>query len=163
MIRLIQPLDNRPDFERLTETLLRLVNHDESFRFLSYSMVHFDKEAVESLTEKHKENGIDYIVFEENGRFQGVLAIKRNESLGFELFMLAVEQERQKSGVGQSLVSECISIAQKENYRAVDTVVFADNKNMLRLLLKNDFIPVGIEHHARADGMDLIKLRRYSN
>lgn len=39
--------------------------------------------------------------------------------------------------------------------------VFADNKKMLRLLIKNDKRPIDIQFHARADGMDLIKLRKY--
>ena len=161
MIRLIQPLDNKSDFVKLTESLFKYLDNNDSFKFLSYSLIKFDKRSIEELTNQHKENGIDYIVYDNKGVFSGLLAIKRKQSQGFELFLLAVDKNNQKTGIGQSLISDCLSIALKEKYKCVDSYVFADNKNMLRLLIKNDFRPVDIQYHARADGMDLIKLRKY--
>jgi len=161
MIRLIQPLDNKSDFVKLTESLFKYLDNNDSFKFLSYSLIKFDKETIEQRTEKHKENGIDYIVFEQNEIFTGILAVKRNKFQGFELFLLVVDKDNQKTGVGQSLINECIKTALNENYYCIDSLVFADNKNMLRLLIKNDFRPIDIQHHARADGMDLVKLRKY--
>jgi ribosomal protein S18 acetylase RimI-like enzyme len=161
MIRLIKPLNSKSDFDKLTGSLLRFLDDRESFKFLSYSLIKFDKETIEGLTNQHKENGIDYLVYDKDGVFSGILAIKRKQSQGFELFLLAVDRNNQKTGIGQSLINECISIALKEKYKCIDSFVFADNKNMLRLLIKNDFRPVNIQFHARADGMDLIKLRKY--
>jgi len=161
MIRLLQPLDSKSDFDKLTDSLLRFLDEQESFKFLSYSLIKFDKRTIEELTRQHKENGIDYLVYDKEGVFSGLLAIKRKQSQGFELFLLAVDKNNQKTGIGQCLINECISIALREDYKCVDSFVFADNKNMLRLLIKNDFRPIDIQYHARADGMDLIKLRKY--
>lgn len=161
MIRLIQPLDSKSDFNKLTDLLFKCLDNAESFKFLSYSLIRFDKETIESLTEKHKETGINYIINESNDLFSGVLAYKKNKIQGFELFLLAIDKGSQNNGIGQNLINECIKIAIKDNYICVDSFVFADNKNMLRLLIKNDFRPIDIQYHARADGMDLIKLRKY--
>jgi len=161
MIRLIQPLDNKTDFDNLTDLLLKCLDNDEYYKFLSYSLIKFDKKAIENLTKNHKENGIDYIVYEKNDLFSGVLAYKKNKFQGFELFLLAVDKDKQKKGIGQDLINECIKIAANDNFKSIDTFVFADNKKMLRILIKNDFRPVDMQFHARADGMDLIKLRKY--
>lgn len=138
------------------------LGQEESFKFLSYSLIKFDRETINSLTEKHKENNIEYLVYEEENAFTGVLAIKKNNLIGFELFLLAVEQKSQHKGIGQKLINQCVQIAREEYYKCIDSFVFADNKNMLRLLIKNDYHPVDIQHHARADEMDLVKLRKYT-
>jgi len=161
MIRLIKPLENKSDYNRLTDLFLRCLEDNESFKFLSYSLIKFDKETIENFTKSHKEQGIFYIIQETNKIFYGVLAYKKNKIQGFELFLLAVDKGHQKKGIGQSLIDKCIKTAKTENYESMDTFVFADNKKMLRLLIKNDFMPIDIQFHARADGMDLIKLRKY--
>ncbi|NMC60260.1 MAG: GNAT family N-acetyltransferase [Candidatus Methanofastidiosa archaeon] len=161
MIRLIQPLGNNSDFDKLNDVLSRCLDYDDSFKFLSYSLIRFDKKTIESLTVNHKGQGIDYIVYEVNNFFSGVLAYKRNKFQGFELFLLAVDKDSQKQGIGQDLINECIKIAANDHFKSIDSFVFADNKKMLRLLIKNDFRPVDIQFHARADGMDLMKLRKY--
>jgi ribosomal protein S18 acetylase RimI-like enzyme len=161
MIRLIKPLDCRSDFNSLTSSLMRFINDPDSFKFLSYSLINFDKETIEGLTNQHRENGIDYLVSENQGFFSGILAVKRKQHQAFELFLLVVNKDNQKTGIGQSLINECLTLALKEKFKSIDSFVFADNKNMLRLLIKNDFRPVDIQYHARADGMDLIKLRKY--
>jgi ribosomal protein S18 acetylase RimI-like enzyme len=161
MIRLINPLNSKSDFNELTDSLMRFLNDPDSFKFLSYSLIKFDKESVESLTHQHRAKGIEYIVSEDQGKFSGIVAVKRNQSPEFELYLLVVDKDYQRKGIGQSLINECLALASKENYRIVDTSVFADNKNMLRLLIKNNFIPIDIQYKARADGMDLLKLRKY--
>jgi ribosomal protein S18 acetylase RimI-like enzyme len=159
MIRLIEPLTNTEDFNRLTSSLSSFLNDPESFRFLSYTLVRFDKKFIEEQTKNHKEIGLEYLVNEEDGFFNGILALKRNPVQGFELFLLVVDRKAQKMGIGQNLINNCIRIAKNENYKCVDSFVFADNKNMLRLLIQNNFRPIEILHAARADGMDLVKLR----
>lgn len=161
MIRLIKPLECRSDFDSLTSSLMRFLNDPDSFRFLSYSLINYDKETIEGLTNHHRENGIDYLVSENEGLFSGVLVVKRKQSHTFELFLLVVNKDDQKTGIGQSLINECLNLALIEKFKTIDSFVFADNKNMLRLLIKNEFRPVDIQYHARADGMDLIKLRKY--
>ena len=61
------------------------------------------------------------------------------------------------------MINECTKIANREGFKCIDVLVFSDNKNMLRLLIKNDYRPIDIQHQARADGMDLVKLRKYIN
>jgi ribosomal protein S18 acetylase RimI-like enzyme len=161
MIRFIQPLDNKSDFDKLTGSFMKFLSNNDTFKFMSYSLVRFDREAIEDLTKKHKEIGIDYIVYEKDEFFKGILTIKRNPFHGFELFALVVDNDNQKTGVGQSLITKCIEVAINEKYKCIDSFVFSDNKNMLRLLIKNDFKPIEIKHHKRADGMDLVKLRKY--
>lgn len=160
-MRLINPLDNKTDFDNLTDLLSKCLDNNEWFKFLSYSLIKFDKETIENLIKKHKEKGIDYIVHETNDLFSGVLAFKKNKFMGFELFLLVVDRDNQKKRIGQNLINECIKIATNDNFKSIDSFVFADNKKMLRLLIGNDFRPIDIQFHARADGMDLIKLRKY--
>lgn len=109
MIRLIHPLDNKKDFDNLNDLLFKCLDYDESLKYLSYSLIRFEKITIENLTKSHKENGIDYIVYEKNGLFTGVLAYKKNKFLGFELFLLAVDINDQKNGIGQDLINECIA------------------------------------------------------
>jgi ribosomal protein S18 acetylase RimI-like enzyme len=161
MIRRIQPLENIADFNKLTACFERILNEKSSFRFLSYSLIIPQKDTIEIMTKKHKENGIEYIVHEQDDLFTGIMAVKRNPFQGFELFLLAVVTTVRQKGIGQSLIEECLVMAKEEGYNCMDTFVFADNKNMLRLLIKNDYLPVGMQYHQRADGMDLLKLRKY--
>lgn len=161
MIRLIHPLDSKPDFDKLTELLSKCTDDADSFKFLCYSLIKPDKKTIENLTENHRKNGIEYLIYEANDLFSGILAYKKDKLQRFELYLLAVDKDNQRKGIGQSLVDECIKIAAKDNFTSIDSFVFADNKKMLRLLIKNDFRPVEIQFHARADGMDVIKLRKY--
>ncbi len=163
MIRFIKPIDNKSDLDKLIDSFLKFLENHETFKFMSYSLIRFDKETIENLTSKHKEHGIDYIVYEKDELFKGVLTIKRNPSQGFELFSLLVDKNNQKTGIGQNLINECTKIAYREGFKCIDVLVFSDNKNMLRLLIKNDYRPIDIQHQARADGMDLVKLRKYIN
>lgn len=47
MIRLIHPIDNKSDFDKLTELLLKCLDCDDSFKFLSYSLIKFDKRTID--------------------------------------------------------------------------------------------------------------------
>ena len=161
MIRLLNPTESKSDFERLTCAYSRFLDDPESLKFLSYTLLKFDRKAIEEITRKHKDNGLDYLVYELDNEIIGILAFKRNPAIGFELYVLIVDRSKQKGGIGESLINECCKIAAEEKYICVDTLVFTDNKNMLRLLIKKDFRPIEIIHHSRADGMDLIKLRTY--
>ena len=72
-----------------------------------------------------------------------------------------VAKHFQHKGIGKQLLEATKQVAIKEGYKQIDVLVFADNKTMLRLLLKCDYIIINIQHHMRADGMDIIKLRKY--
>jgi len=163
MIRILNPTEDRSDFDRLVSAYSAFLDDQESLKFLSYTLLKFEKKSIEEITRKHKERGLDYLVFEKDKKICGILAYKRNPAIGFELFGLVVDRKEHKAGIGETLINECLKIAAEEQYKCIDTLVFADNKNMLRLLIKKDFRPIDIIHHSRADGMDLIKLRKYLN
>ncbi len=60
-----------------------------------------------------------------------------------------------------AVVAHAVELAQERGYQAVETSVFADNRPMLRLVIGLGFIPVGMTHHARADGADNVHLKCY--
>jgi ribosomal protein S18 acetylase RimI-like enzyme len=161
MIRKIEPLKNQDEFNRLNDFLYINLSDKNIFRFLSYTLKPFDRTTIEELTKKHKDANLDYIVFEDANTFGGILCFKRDIDQGFELLLLLVDSQYRNKGIGQSLITACIEVAKKEDYKCVDSCVFVDNKNMLRLLIKNDFIAFNIIHNARADGMDLLNMRYY--
>lgn len=160
MVRKIKPLQNKSDFNKLVRAIVGFNTDEESLRFLSFTLLPLDEEDIIRFTENHEEMGIEYIVYEQDGLFTGILAYKKNKFEGFELYLLGVDSGFQKRGIGQLLITECIRIAKLEEFKCINCSVFADNKNMLRLLIKNDFRPLEIQHHARADGMDMLKLRK---
>jgi|GEM_PF-1857309 ribosomal protein S18 acetylase RimI-like enzyme len=156
MVRLLYPLDNKRDFDTLTDFLFRNLNDDRVLKYVSYSLKKFTKEEIVSQTEKHRENSMDYLVYEQDNEFKGVLTYKKKHSLGFELFLLIIENAYRQKGIGQSLINECIAIATKENYPSIDSMVFEDNKPMLNLLQKNGFRQVGVQNSSRTDGTSIV-------
>lgn len=163
MAKHYHPLESEIAFERLTNTFHRFMQHKESFKYLTFSFQDFTLEKIIELTKNHKEAGLDYYVYEdeEDGEIKGILTLKRSFEAGLELFLLFVDPEERGQGIGQQLINKCIEIARDEGYKSIDCQVFADNKRMLLLTIKNDFVPVFIKPHARADGMDLVQLRYY--
>lgn len=157
---LIEPLSKDVEFKNFTNSLYEFISFKNSLKFLSYSLKGFSKETVEELTRNHKSARIDYLVYKTKDTIKGILAYKKDFN-GFELFLLVTDPISRKKGIGEKLIKRCIKLAKDDKFKCVSTFVFADNKNMLRLLLKNDFIPVDIMHHSRADGADLVKLNYY--
>ena len=74
-MRLIEPLENKENFDKLADVFYRILSDKESFTFLSNSLVMMDRNTIRELTNKHKESGIDYVVYEAAGMFAGVMAI----------------------------------------------------------------------------------------
>lgn len=58
------------------------------------------------------------------------------------------------------MIVHAIGLAVDLGYKAVDCSVFVNNFKMLRILLKLEFVPVRIEYHARADGVDLVRMKK---
>lgn len=156
MVRLLYPLDNKRNFDTLTDFLFRNLNDDRILKYVSYTLKKFTKEEIINQTEKHRENSMDYLVYEQNKEFKGVLTYKKKQSSGFELFLLIVENAYRQKGIGQLLINECIAIAPKENYPSIDSMVFEDNKPMLNLLQKNGFLQVGVQNSSRTDGTSIV-------
>lgn len=49
----------------------------------------------------------------------------------------------------------------EKGFKSIEVAVFADNKNMLSLVIKNYFKPVKIEYRKRHDGEDIIYFKKY--
>lgn len=161
MIKLIDPQVSKSDLDKLHDLLNICLSCSESFKFLTTSLVEFDTTDIEGILEEQMNNGVEFLVYENGDHFDGLLLCKSSKWEGFELFLLVVNSHSQNKGIGQQLISQCIDMAENTCYQSVDASVYSDNKRMLRLLIKNDFRPIDIKFHVRADGMDMIKLRRY--
>ena len=74
---------------------------------------------------------------------------------------MGVQPEFKRKGIGSSLIKHAIDLASDQNFQAVDAGLFTDNINMMRILLSFNFMPIRLNHHARADGMDLLYMKKY--
>ena len=161
MIRLINPRDNKADFDSVKNLLNRCLINSDSLKFLSTSLIPFDENDIGNILEEQISEGVEFLVHETNNTFSDLLLYKCSKWQGFELFLLAVDSQYQKQGIGQRLTAECLDIALNHQYQAVDAMVYSDNKKMLSLLINQDFRPIDMQFHSRADGMDMVKLRKY--
>ncbi len=64
-------------------------------------------------------------------------------------------------GIGGLLLDTAINEAMEKGFKSIEVAVFADNKNMLSLVIKNYFKPVKIEYRKRHDGEDIIYFKKY--
>lgn len=161
-IREYIPSDSEDDFQALLDAYLAIFNDPENLRYLSFSQRLFEEETVSAWFHDHLRLGAHYLAAVENGgHIIAILVLRINPVEAFELIGLGVRPEAKRSGVGQSLIEEAAVLAEDLGFKAVEVGVFADNREMLRLVLKLDFLPVRMKHHARADGADLVFLKRY--
>jgi RimJ/RimL family protein N-acetyltransferase len=161
MIRKLDPTENSADLEKLNNAFLGFMSDPESLKYLSFSLKKFEEGAIDEITRKNIASGLEYFVYEDYDNIEGILAVKNDPMAGFELFLLMISREKHNKGIGQTLITKCIDIAAKEEFKCITTYVFADNKKMLRLVIKNDFFPVNVFNHSRADGVGLVQLRHY--
>ncbi|MBD3288441.1 GNAT family N-acetyltransferase [candidate division KSB1 bacterium] len=155
------PAKDRNHFKKLKSAYNEIFNTPEVRRYLSFTMLPFDQQTIDQWFTKHLQSGIRYFINEEKGVITGILIIKVDRSIGFELFAIGVRSEHRGNGIGRRLVEIAIELARKESFRAVDVRAFCDNKPMLKLLIDLDFIPARIDHHIRADGADVLHLKKY--
>jgi ribosomal protein S18 acetylase RimI-like enzyme len=162
MIRQLIPQTSETDFNLLLPAYLELANAPETLKYLSLTQLPFSEAQVSAWFRSHLESGVEYYVdCAEDNRILGILIIKSDPVYGFELLGLVVRPENRGAGVGKRMVAYAVELAQVRGYQAVDVSVFADNRLMLRLVIDLGFIPVGMTHHARADGADNVHLKRY--
>jgi ribosomal protein S18 acetylase RimI-like enzyme len=164
MIRKFSPSTNESDFADLKAAYLELFNAPEALKYLSFTFKPFDDETVTNWFRSHLESGVAYYAtLDPHDQIIGIGVTKASTPYGFELLGLVVRADHRGQGIGRGLVEHIVDVAQKEGFNAVDISVFADNKRMLRLVIDLDFIPVGITHRARADGTDVVHLKKYLN
>lgn len=161
-IREYIPSQSGEDFTDLLKAYLTIFNEPENLKFLSFSLQPLERETVRAWFQEHLKQGIHYLAaVEDEGPVIAILVLRVKPATGFELVGLGVHPRAKQTGVGRSLVEEALTLAEDLGFRAVDVGVFADNRVMLRLLLALNFLPVGMKHRVRADGADLVYLKRY--
>ncbi len=162
MIRKYIPAKDESDFNDLKSSYLQMVNDPDTLNYLSYTLKPFDEQTVITWLRTHLENDIEYhVASNSDGEITGISILKINVVYGFELLGLVVHSSQRQKGIGRNLVENAVSIARLQGFKSIDVSVFADNKPMLLLLIDLDFIPIHITAHARADGMDVVQLKKY--
>jgi len=146
--------------EQFVDAYYRLFNDEKNLLYLSFSNIPFSKELIQNWVKESALSGVEYYTAGENDQIEGILVIRFNTIESFEILALVVDSSKRRFGIGSLLVKTAIEKAKEKGFKAVDIAVFADNKKMLSLVIKNDFKPVKIEYHKRFDGEDVVILRR---
>ena len=162
-IKELVPQNSEADFNNILPAFLSIWNHSENHRFLSFTLQPFQKETASSWFKHHLDMGVRYFVAvsDDGGEILAMSTIKIDLIEGFEIIGLGVRPKAKKRGIGSSLIAHAISLAQDLGFKAVDSGLVADNFKMMRILIQFEFMPVKINHNARADGVDLVYMRKY--
>ena len=162
-IKELVPQNSVADLNNILPAFLFIWNHPENHKFLSYTLQPFQKEMVGSWFKNHLDMGVRYFVAvsDDGGEILGMSTIKIDFIEGFEIIGLGVRPKAKQKGIGSSLIAHAITLAGELGFKAVDSGLVADNFKMMRLLTQFEFMPVKINHNARADGVDLVYMRKY--
>ena len=156
------PQNNEEDYNLILPAFLKIWNNPKNHKFLSFTLQPFTKEMASYWFKHHLDQGGRYFaVIDEKRTILGLLVIKINQIETFEISGLGVQPEFKRKGIGSSLIKHAIDLASDQNFQAVDAGLFTDNINMMRILLSFNFMPIRLNHHARADGMDLLYMKKY--
>lgn len=162
IIRELIPQENQDDFDLLLPAYIRIWNDPENLKFLSFTQKPFDEGTVNFWLSNHlSQGGHYYAAIESGNKLPGVMVIKINPIEGFEIFGIGVLPDSKRQGIGARLLSHAVNVATIQGFKAIDVLVFVDNFTMLRLLLSMSFTPVRIDYNRRADGTDLLALKKY--
>lgn len=141
---------------------LRLFNDSENLKFLSFTGIPFGRETVETWLHDADASGIEYhIAVGEDGEVCAIMVTVANPVERFEIMAIVVDNGCRRAGIGGQLLDTAVQKAKEKGFREVSIAVFADNKKMLSLVIRNDFRPYKIEYRARWDGEDVVHLKKY--
>jgi ribosomal protein S18 acetylase RimI-like enzyme len=156
------PQRNPEELAKLLDAYLQIWNQEDNRCFLSYTGIPFQEDTVRTWFETHLDTGVRYhVVIDEDEEIIGIAVTKADTVRGFELVGIGVRSKSKRQGIGGALITHATDFADQSGYKAVDLKVFADNTTMLRLVLSQGFIPVDIDHHRRADGADIVYLKKF--
>lgn len=156
------PQTNNADYNRILPSFLSIWNDPENNKYLSFTLQPFLADQAGFWFSNHLDAGVRYFaVSGESGETLGISVIKINRVEGFEIFGLGVRPEVKRRCVGSSLIAHAIDLARELGFKAVDAGVFADNFKMISLLTRHEFMAVNIRHRVRADGADIVYMRKY--
>lgn len=161
-IKEYRPAESEQELEKLLEAYLAIFNEADNLGSLSLTGLPFQEDSVRKSFLESQQTGSRYFaVVDGDEEILAVLVTKADPVRGFELVAAAVSPEVRYQGFGRLLIDRGLTAAAEEGYGAVDALVFADNDSMLRLMVGMGFRPVRMTHHVRADGGDIVHLRRY--
>jgi ribosomal protein S18 acetylase RimI-like enzyme len=157
-IRELLPQESDEGLEALLDAYLEIFNEPATLSAVSFSLRPYERETVRTwLTEA---DARCFTCADADGRIAGFQIALANPMEGFELWGCGVRSDTRGRGIGRALTQAAVDLASREGYRAVDGYVFADNAARLVSLLRLGFQPVEILHRSRADGGDLVRLRK---
>lgn len=161
IIREYIPEKNHEDMEHLLHAYMTIWNHPENLKFMSYSLKPYDEGTIKKLLSNHIEVGVHYYAATKSDKDICAIAVVGASTIdGFEIVGFGTHHECKRKGIGTRLLKYVLDIAASNDFKAVDTLTFADNIIMLRLLLSMSFIPVNMAYNRRADGGDLLHMRK---
>ncbi|MGE5633396.1 MAG: N-acetyltransferase family protein [Caulobacteraceae bacterium] len=161
-IRQISNNSNKCEVDKFIEAFLELFNDNENLPYLSFTNIPFEKDTVQNWISEASQAGVEYyIALDENDKIIGILTIRINKVEVFEIMAVVVNSHYRNKGVGRLLIDKAVQKASEKGFKSIDVAVFADNKNMLSLMIKNKFKPYKIENRKRFDGEDIVYLKRY--
>ncbi len=148
------------DKESFIRAYIEIFNSPNNLKNLSFTGISFNYDLVKSWVGFLNENSeIKYRIAIIDQKIVGICVLNVSVLSGFEIMGLGVHPEYKRKKIGTELVNDSIKLS--ENYNSIDAIVFTDNKPMLLLMIKNDFIPVIMKNEFRYDGTNTILLKRY--
>lgn len=163
-IRKLAPEESKESKESFKQAYLRIWNHSENLKYLSFTGIAYDSAQLDGWLESHERqnqpNHIEYLYHREDNTTKGIIVVSISSIEGFEILGLGVDPAAKRNGIGSRLLAAALEMAVSASYRSVQTSVFADNASMQRLILKGGFMPVAIENSRRFDGMSLVKYQK---
>ncbi|HUX05743.1 MAG TPA: GNAT family N-acetyltransferase [Acidobacteriota bacterium] len=161
MIEELRPEKNIGHFALLKEAYIGLFNDPRNLPMLSFTLRPFSEETLDAWFRAHVEHGVSYYSeMDGAGRISGLALTRTDPVTGFEFLSLVVRRECRRKGIGRRLTEHVIGKARTLEYKAIDVAVYAENVPMLKLVLDEGFIPIRMSHNMRADGADLVHLRK---
>lgn len=155
------PQNKEQDMKQLLPAFLEIWNEPENFKYLSLTLRPFEEETVRSWFSTHISGGGRYFCAVDTCRnIVGISAIRLDPINGFEVMGIGVLPASKRQGIGTMLMNHLVQLAKTSGFQSVEVNVLADNVSMLRLLLGLGFIPIRMEYSKRADGADLVFLRK---
>ena len=155
------PQTKEEDMNRLLPAFLGIWNDPQNLKFLSFTLRPFEEETVRSWFSMHLSSGGRYFcAVDRDGNILGISAYRLDPINGVEALGVGVLPSSKRQGIGTMLTRNLLRQAKTDGFLSIDVKVFADNVIMLRLLLGLGFIPTRMEHSKRADGADLVFLRK---
>jgi ribosomal protein S18 acetylase RimI-like enzyme len=161
IIREFIPEKSAEDLALLLPAFLRIWNAKENLKFVCLTLRPFDEAQARGMFARHLAGGVRYFgAVDARSEIRGILVTRTSPCEGFEFANLGVQPEYKRKGIGRALIRHALHLAEQEGFRAVEGKVFADDIPMLRLALDLGFQPVRMDYGRRADGANLVHMKR---